>query len=49
VLCFASEAMELPVSPGVVEVATAVDREGDRVGHTCLLGPDEGLVIRLEG
>jgi alpha-glucosidase len=47
VLCFAAEPMELPVSPGVVAVGTTAAREGERLRRTCVLGPDEGLVIRL--
>jgi alpha-glucosidase len=34
--------------PGRVEVATARRREGEHVGGTCLLGPWEALVVRLD-
>ena len=48
VLSFAPERMGFPVAPGTVAVATAVDREGETVGRTCVLEPNQGLVIRLD-
>jgi alpha-glucosidase len=44
---FTSRSTRVAAPAGIVEIATAVRREGEEVGGRLVLGPDEAVVIRV--
>ncbi|MDX1689447.1 MAG: alpha-amylase family glycosyl hydrolase [Acidimicrobiia bacterium] len=48
-LSFVGASTTVELGSGIVEVSTGMDRIGEAVEGSVVLGPDEGLVVRLSG